>query len=94
MTRIFIVAALLWTVACSQEAPIADPAPAVAPTPEPAAAAVEPAPLAPAPEPDPTPDELPIAQDFEEEVAAQITTKNFRGELKKLEVEIAKDSAE
>lgn len=93
MTRTCIVAVLLWTVACSQEAPIAEPAPAAAPTPEPVAA-VEPAPLAPAPEPDPTPDEVPIAQDFEDEVAAQITTKNFRGELKKLEVEIAKDSAE
>jgi len=91
MTRISIITALLLTAACTQEAPPAEPLPEPAPA---AAAAVEPAPAVPAPEPELTPEELPIEQDFEEEVAAQITPQNFRGELAKLEAEIAADTAE
>lgn len=91
MTRIWIITVLLLTAACTQEAPPADPVPEPAPA---VAAAAEPAPVVPAPEPEPTPEELPIEQDFEEEVAAQITPQNFRAELTKLEAEIANDTAQ
>lgn len=92
MTQIRILTALVLLAACSQEAAPAEPVPVPEPTPAPVAE-VEPPPVVPTPEPDPTPDELPIEQDFEEEVAVQITATNFRGELKKLEAEIASDSA-
>jgi hypothetical protein len=67
-----------------------DPRPKAEPAPEPEAAKRESQPEAkPAPTPDPSADELPLPQDFEAEVAAQITSSNFREELDRLERELA-----
>ena len=85
------IALLGLALACSGE-----PRPAAEPAPEPAAAPeVAPAPAEPtaAAEPnpaelEPTPEELPVLEDFEEEVAQQVTLANYRKELDELEKEL------
>ena len=78
-------ACALFTVACSgEERPPAEPAPVAPDAPAPAA---EPAP---APEPaaaelEPTPEEVPVREDFEDEVATEVTLANYRAELDRLE---------
>ena len=86
---------LLQAVACSnEERPRAEPSPApVAPP------SVAPAPEAPAAAPEaaadvePSAAELPVSEDFEGEAEQQITAKNFRAELAKLEKEIPEDKS-
>jgi hypothetical protein len=85
---------LLQAAACSsEERPRAEPSPE--PPAPPAAAAPAPtleAPAEAAPEApanaEPTAEELPVSEDFESEAEQQITAKNFREELAKLEKEI------
>lgn len=75
----------LFALACGN-----DPRPKVEPTPEPALDPSAAKPETPKPEvPDPSAEELPLPQDFETEVAEQITAQNFRAELERLEREIA-----
>lgn len=92
MTRTWSIIAWLLISACAQEAAPVDPVPP--PALEPVAEVAPPAPVPPVVEPAPTPDEMPIEQDFEEEVTAAITPQNVRGELKRLEAEITSDSVE
>lgn len=83
----FTLSLALFAPACGN-----DPRPKTEPTPEPAADPSPARPEAPAAEadvPDPSADELPLPQDFEAEVAEQITAQNFRAELERLEREIA-----
>ena len=86
MSRCLWVAVLpgLLFAACSNEPrPKAEPAPEEAPAPAPAA------PAAPVAERlDPTPDELPIAEDFQEEAAQQVTEDNFKAQLDTIETEM------
>jgi hypothetical protein len=75
---------LLMTVACSNDPrPPAEPAPEETPTPTPA-----PAPAPVIERQDPTPEELPIAEDFEEESAQQIGDENFKAQLDAIEKEM------
>jgi len=71
-------------VGCAGE-PVADE-----PAPEPAAEAV---PIADPPvlDEEPSAEELPVAEDFEEEVATAITSDNYGSELDALEKEIGAD---
>jgi hypothetical protein len=78
----FAFALALLLIACSNEPrPTAEPAPPEAPAPTPAPApTVE--------QRDPTPEELPIAEDFEEQSLQQITESNFKAELDTIEKEL------
>jgi hypothetical protein len=85
--RALILVCALLAVACSgQERPPAEPAPVV-----PAEPAPPPAPAAevPAGDLEPTAEEIPVREDFEAEVATQITVANYRAELERLEKEVA-----
>jgi len=81
-------ACALFTVACSgEERPPAQPAPVAPAAPDPAPEPT-PAPDPTAAELEPTPAEVPVREDFEDEVAAEVTLANYRAELDRLEKEI------
>jgi cell division protein FtsN len=84
-----IAALALFVAACSgEERPPAEPA-LEAPVPEPAAAEPEPAqPKTAAADLEPTPEEIPVREDFEADIEAQVTLANYRAELDKLEQEL------
>jgi hypothetical protein len=70
-------------LSCGNEPrPPAEPAPEEAPTPPP------PAPAPVVERQDPTPEELPIAEDFEEESTQQISDDNFKAQLDTIEKEM------
>jgi hypothetical protein len=80
----FAFALALLLLACSDEPrPKAEPAPPEAHAPTPA-----PAPAPSVEQRDPTPEELPIAEDFEEQSLQQITEDNFKAELDTIEKEL------
>jgi hypothetical protein len=84
---VILVCALL-AVACSgEERPPAEPAPVVPAEPAPPVAPAPPAEV-PAGDLEPTAEEIPVREDFEAEVATQITAANYRAELDRLEKEI------
>jgi hypothetical protein len=80
----------------NEERPRAEPSPeppaAAAPANAPPAAPAV-APIMPQPDLEPTADELPVSEDFDSEAEQQITEKNFREELAKLEKEIPAEGA-
>jgi PBP1b-binding outer membrane lipoprotein LpoB len=94
-----LAASVLISAACSSEPrPKAEPAPPSPATPAVAAAPIAPdaplvAPGAAAADVEPTAEELPVREDFDDEAVQQITAKNFRDELAKLEKEIAPEAA-
>lgn len=76
-------------IGCAEEPPPAPaPEPVAAPTPTPPTPMLPPRPAEPE---EPTAQSLPIADDFEEEAATQITTTTYVAELDKLEAEISAD---
>ena len=72
--------------ACTPEAePVTQPEAPPAPAEEPQAEAPPPVEEVPA---EPTADDMPLPEDFEEEVATTITDQNYESELDKLEKEL------
>ena len=94
MSRIAAIfaACVLTLPACSEsKRPPAEPAPVAAVPIAPAPPVTQaPAPVAPAPPAtaEPTPDDLPLPEDFVAEATRQITAKNFRAELDKIEKDL------
>ncbi len=89
IATLLAVSSALFGLACGDQ-----PRPKVEPTPEPAAEPSatrpeQPAAAKPSDVPDPSAEELPLPQDFEAEVAAQITAANFRQQMERLERELA-----
>jgi hypothetical protein len=91
MRRRIAALALLSTLFAHGAGCGSEPRPKTEPSTEPVPAAPSPRAATPpsAEPPEPSADELPVPQDFESEVAAQITAQNFRAELDRLERELA-----